>query len=143
MDPREETRRVLEEIRRIIKASPLSQRKVEDRAGFSRGYLSQLLARNLDLKFIHLIAILDALDRPPGAFFRSLYPDPRRPALEHFKAQSRLPSVDVRRSLEDLYDVGLESLHRLRERLERCEDAVTRLEDLGVLPSRARGGDEP
>lgn len=141
MDPRTETRRVLDALRQLIKESSLSQRKVEERAGFSRGYLSQLLAANLDLKFVHIIAVLDTLEVAPGPFFGRLYPDLRSPALESFKERSRMRSVNVRRDLDELYDDGLESLQQLRSRLERCESAVDRLEELGILPHTSEGGE--
>lgn len=139
MDPRTETRRVLDALRQLIKQSSLSQRKVEEHAGFSRGYLSQLLAANLDLKLVHIIAILDILEVDPGRFFNRLYPDLRSPALESFKERSRMRSIDVRRDLDELYDDGLESLQQLRSRLERCENAVDRLEELGILPHTSEG----
>ena len=133
MDPKAEARRIIAAIRLRIKSSPLSQRKIEERAGFSRGYLSQLLTEKLDLKVVHIMAILDVLDTPPARFFGALYPDPKRPALEHFKRTSRLDTPAVRRTMDDLYDLGLESLRRLRRRLERCEEAVSQLEELGLL----------
>ncbi|RMH23482.1 MAG: XRE family transcriptional regulator [Acidobacteria bacterium] len=144
MDPRYECRRVLDEIRRLIKRSPFSQRQVEARAGFSRGYLSQLLAENLDLKLVHIIAILEVLEVSPGHFFRTLYPDPRESALARFKSRSQLAaSAALNRDLDALYDAGLESLKQLRRRLERCEDAVERLERMGLLSRTGSGGGGP
>ncbi len=135
MEQEKEIIRILEAIRQRIRDSPLNQRKIEECSGFSRGYLSQLLNRNLELKVVHLLAILDALGIEPAAFFRDLYPDPRRPGLAHFErqAQEGARPASHRHEMDPLHSVGLASLRTLRERLERCEDAVAQLEDLGVL----------
>lgn len=134
-----ETGPALEEIRRLVQVSGLSQREVEERAGFSKGYLSQLLARNLDLKVWHVLAVLDALKHSPGGFFAQVYPARRFPALERFQESSRPLSQGMDEVLGRLYEYGVESLNELRGRLTRCERAVTKLEDLGFLEDpRAR-----
>ena len=78
---RRDIKPILEELRLMIRRSELSQRQVEEAAGFSRGYLSQLLAQNLDLKVWHLLAILDIFGEAPGDFFRRVRPG-RRPGQE-------------------------------------------------------------
>lgn len=135
MDPHAEAGRVLAALRLHIKSSPLSQRKIEERAGFSRGYLSQLLTEKLELKVVHIMAVLDVLEVPPAHFFAALYPAARPTALDRFKHSSRLDLPELNQTMDALYGLGLESLHRLRHRLARCEDAVEQLEDLGLLPS--------
>ena len=139
-----ETAPALEEIRRLVQASEISQRKVEQRAGFSRGYLSQLLARNLDLKMWHVLAILDALGHNPGEFFSRLYPGTRFPALERFQRTSKPLSEEMDETLGRLYKFGVESLNELRDRLSRCERAVSKLEAMGLLdePPVEGGSDE-
>lgn len=136
MDWKAEAAHALEEIRRMIKNSDLSQRMVEDRAGFSRGYLSQLLARNLDLKLCHVLAILDVFDRNPGEFFSAVYPSSRHPALEQFKNRSQPLSPEMDDVLARLYKFGVESLDDLRNRLARCEQAVSQLEAKGYLDDK-------
>ncbi len=133
MDPFAEACRVLGALRLHIKSSPLSQRKIEQRASFSRGYLSQLLSEKLELKVVHIMAILAVLDLPPSRFFAELYPTARPSALDHFKRSSRLDIPELSKTMDELYGLGLESLHGLRHRLARCEDAVEQLEGLGVL----------
>lgn len=123
-----ETGSALEEIRRLIKSSDLSQRKVEARAGFSKGYLSQLLARNLDLKVWHVLAILDALGFDPGEFFGRVYPRKRFRALDRFRRSSQPVTEEMDEVLVRLYGYGVESLNDLRGRLERCESAISKLE---------------
>ena len=140
MDPKEETIRVLKEIRAVITSSGSSQRKVETRAGFSKGYLSQLLAQNLDLKYWHVIAILRALDHSPDHFFARLYPERRPSALEHFRTRSQPLSQELDAELSRLYGSGIRSLRSLRERLESCEKAIADLETSGVL--RRTGGSQ-
>lgn len=135
----------LEEIRRLIRRSPYSQREVEARAGFSKGYISQLFARNLDLKVWHVLAILDALELNPGEFFFKVYPATRYRALESFQRASKPLSPEMDELLGRLYKHGIESLDELRGRLDRCEQAVSRLEEMGYLdgpPSRRRA-EEP
>ena len=134
-----QTRPALEEIRRLVQASGLSQREVEERAGFSKGYLSQLLARNLDLKVWHVLAVLDALKHSPGEFFAQVYPTSRFPALERFRETSRPLSQEMDEVLGRLYQYGVESLNELRGRLTQCE---RKIEDLGTLEDRRFGSGE-
>lgn len=137
----EEIRLVLSELRRMIKRSEYSQREVEDLAGFSKGYLSQLLARNLDLKVWHVLAILDVFKVGPSEFFERLYPGAgRAAALEGFTERSEPLVDDLDKALSTLYRVGAESLGQLRERLERCERAVAELEEKGLLDAGQVGG---
>lgn len=127
----------LEELRRLIRSSRFSQRAVEVRAGFSKGYLSQLFARNLDLKVWHVLAILDALELNPGEFFFKVYPATRYRALESFRRSSQPLSPDMDEMLGRLYHHGVESLNEIRDRLNRCEQAVSKLEEKGYLDGRS------
>lgn len=136
----EEIRLVLHELRRMIKRSEYSQRQVEELAGFSKGYLSQLLARNLDLKVWHVLAILDVFQVGPSEFFERLYPGAgRAAALESFSERSEPLVDDLDKALSTLYRVGVESLGQLRERLEACERAVAVLEEKGLLSAGKTG----
>ena len=74
MIQKEKLRPIVKELREMIERSDLSQRRVEKKAGFSKGYLSRLLAQNFDLKVWHLLAVLDSVDSHPGEFFQRLYP---------------------------------------------------------------------
>ena len=136
---KDEAVRALIELRRCIAQSDLSQRKIEDHAGFSRGYLSQLLARNLELKLWHVVAILDALEVPPGEFFRRVFPRSPRHALRGFQSSSQPLSEETDDLLARLYGHGVESLEDLRSRLARCERAVEELAE-GAMPERRQGG---
>lgn len=117
----------------MVEVSGLTQRQVDERAGFSRGYLSQLLARNLDLKLWHVLAILDVFGRSPGDFFTTVYPSPWHPALGEFKRRSQPLTEETDELLKRLYSCGVDSLGDLRGRLARCEQAVARVKELGFL----------
>ena len=137
---RSDVKAILEAVRLMIRRSELSQRQVEERVGFSRGYLSQLLAQNLDLKVWHLLAILDLFDESPSTFFARLGMGPARDALSDFAAAEPL-DVELAESLDRLYHVGVGSLARLRRRLERLDEAVGELERRGlVTPAGGDGG---
>ena len=137
MNPKDEAQRVLERIRLSIRQAGFSQRKVEELAGFSRGYLSQLLARNLDLKYWHLVAILDVLELSPAHFFGGLYPDAGPiSALHGFRDTSEPLSSEIDHDLNRVYGEGSGAVHELRERLERCERAISELEAKGFLEKR-------
>ena len=124
----------------MIERSQLSQRRVEEKVGFSRGYLSQLLAENLDLKVWHVLAVLEVFDLHPGEFFLKLYPVRRRPAGRPPAAAPSGEEIDE--VLERLYSLGAESLSRLRLRLVRCEQAVADLEGTGPVADLSASGED-
>jgi transcriptional regulator with XRE-family HTH domain len=142
---REKTRPVLEEIRRLLKEAGLNQTQVEERAGFSKGYLSQLMGLNLDLKVKHVLAVLEAMEGNPGELFSRAYPNAkkRHRALDDFQRASGPLTSEVEEILAYFYKHGVESLRGLRDRLERCEQAVARIEASGILDEfrrRKQGG---
>lgn len=122
-----EAYRILEEMRRLIRREGLSQRQVEKRVGFSKGYLSQLLARNMDLKFWHIAAVLRALDYSPRRFFSEVYAEPYDSALEIFRQKSQAVSGELAGALEKLYPDDPEPIRQLQKRVERCERAISEL----------------
>ncbi|MEM8994618.1 MAG: helix-turn-helix transcriptional regulator [Acidobacteriota bacterium] len=134
---RSDVKPILEALRQMIRRSELSQRQVEEAAGFSRGYLSQLLAQNLDLKVWHLLKILEIFDEHPGDFFHRLRPQDRPPldALAEFAERSSPRGDELVASFDRFYRVGLDSLTALRQRLERMEGAVEQLEERGLIDS--------
>jgi len=133
-DRKHEVAPVVEEIRTMIRRSELSQRRVEELAGFSKGYLSQLLAQNLDLKMWHVLTILDVFDMSPADFFESVFPRAHGgSALGNFVDGSQPLSGDIEMSIHQLYRLGVESLNEMRMRLRRCEKAVDQLEARGVV----------
>lgn len=131
MDVKDEADRVLEQIRLLLRRLDVSQRQVEQQAGFSRGYLSQLFARNMQLKYWQVIAILRVLDYSPRRFFAELYPEPYDSALEIFRRRSPPLTEELADSLEKLYPEGLPSVYELQLRVERCETAISELQRRG------------
>lgn len=132
-----ETRSILDELRRLIRLSDFSQRQVEMQAGFSKGYLSQLLGQNLDLKVHHVLSILNVLDIEPSEFFTRIFKKGAtsgKPAsLSHFAHQSDGLSEDLERWLGRIYRDKTQAIEQIRQRLDRCEDAVSQLEERGIV----------
>ncbi|MEM6456183.1 MAG: helix-turn-helix transcriptional regulator [Acidobacteriota bacterium] len=138
MEPETETRRMIARLRRLVDRSPLTRRQVEVRAGFSRGYITQLFAERIDLKYQHVIAILSALDLSPARFFRQAYPPLQSgyPALEAFRDEA-----EAARAIERAQKRSAASMRRLTERVARCEAAIAQLEARGLFDDDASGGD--
>lgn len=134
MDSKDVTLRILERVRLRLHRSRLTQREVEKRVGFSRGYLSQLLAGTVELKYWQLLAILHALEIEPSEFFAELFPRHRHPALEALDDDGRQVQANpLSRELARLFAFGIESVLDFYERLVRCEEALDELAALGVL----------
>jgi len=129
------TVRIVERLRLRILRSDLTQRAVESRVGFSRGYLSLLLNGTVELKYWHLLAILHAMKLEPSEFFGELFPRRRHPALESLDDVARHSEKgSLTYELAGLFGLGVETVVMLRERLALCEEAIDELTDLGVLP---------
>jgi transcriptional regulator with XRE-family HTH domain len=60
------------ELRKRIRASGLRYADIEERAGFSKKYLSQLLNGHVDLKLFQLFKILTALPVDLSEFFTAV-----------------------------------------------------------------------
>ncbi|MEM9293289.1 MAG: helix-turn-helix transcriptional regulator [Acidobacteriota bacterium] len=69
MDVDAEVQNALQLLRRAIQLSGLTLARVEDQAGLSRGYLSQLFNGRIELKLRHILLILDTLGIQPLIFF--------------------------------------------------------------------------
>lgn len=69
----EDVVRVRTRLREIVRLSSVSQRQIEERLGWSRGYLSQVLQGHITLSIAHVLAILKTLDAEPAQFFHSLF----------------------------------------------------------------------
>ena len=121
-----ETERILGQLRVLIADRGDAHRAIEDHAGFSPGYLSQLLGGHIDLKLEHLFAILAAIEHPPSQLFRSLYGEHAPAVVRHEREGLTVPED---RDLASVFGLGIASLAHLRTRLERCEDVLTDLQD--------------
>ena len=122
--PREidsEVRRIRHRLHAQVEDSDVPRHQVDRQLGHSNGYLSQLLAGTIDLKYRHVIAVLDAIGCPPPRFFQDAFPrrqkNPRRnPRLEAMLKTD--PDV------VGVYSLGIEAVQELRQRVERCEQAL-------------------
>lgn len=133
MKAKDETQRLVQRVRLLVYLSKLTQREIERRIGFSRGYLSQLLGGTVEMKLWHLLAVLDTLDMDPGEFFSEMFPRRRHRSLEMLDDIQRGAKNPLNLELARLYGFGIESIDDFRERLERCEEALGELRKLGVL----------
>ena len=118
--------RLLGRLRDFVEDSDVPRREIDARLGHAEGYLSQLLAGTLDLKYRHVIGILDAIDCPPQRFFGDVYPLPwRRDKGPPSSALAR--ALAVEKEVVGVYGLGVEAVHELRERLTRCEATLQEL----------------
>lgn len=131
---------VLDRLRWRIQCSTLTQRALERNLGFSKGYLSQVLRGHVDLKFNHLLSLLEALEIGAGDFFAELAEEPgaraEAPVEAKAAAPERVPTLERGLGLARLYTFGLESIDQLERRLERCEAALGQARSLGLLEER-------
>lgn len=72
-DSHPDIQRMLTILRSAVRMSQISNREVERRLEWSTGYLSRLLAEDMDLRVEHILDVCRALDFPPGDFFRVVY----------------------------------------------------------------------
>ncbi|MEM7583707.1 MAG: hypothetical protein AAF560_10040 [Acidobacteriota bacterium] len=111
---------LLEHLRDVIEDSDVPRREIDRRLGHSSGYLAQLLAGTLDLKYWQLIAILDVIDFPANEFFAGAFPLPK-PSLSRPADPAMAAALAIDRSIVGVYGFGVDSVRELRLRLERVE----------------------
>ncbi len=126
MDVGEEAQRVLRHLRDRVEDSDLPRREIERRLGLHGGYLSQLLSGGIELKYWHLIAVLEAIGYPWARFFAEVFPRRGRRRSPQLAARLR-----VNRDVVRIYGIGVETVRDLRRRLERCEELLLRLDSGG------------
>lgn len=112
MSLEEDVVRVRTRLREIVRLSSVSQRQIEERLGWSRGYLSQVLQGHITLSIAHVLAILKTLGSEPSQFFHSLFGG----ATEST------------------------ALGEIRERLARYDEAFAQLRAKGLLEGNETGG---
>ena len=89
-----------EELKRLLREHKTSQRAVETRYDWSRGYLSQVFQGRITLTLAHVLAILAVVDVSIVEFFQSLS-----------DRDDPLPMDEIRNRL-DQYDAQFEELRR-------------------------------
>jgi transcriptional regulator with XRE-family HTH domain len=73
----EEVKRATKLLETVMQAAGLTRKDLDQKLGAGPGYISQVLTGRMELKYRHILAILRALEVDPGAFFQTLYPEPR------------------------------------------------------------------
>jgi transcriptional regulator with XRE-family HTH domain len=68
-----EVERVCESLREVIRRKKSSLRNVEQALGQGRGYMSQLLGGNVDIKLKHVFSVLSVIGVEPDEFFMNVY----------------------------------------------------------------------
>lgn len=66
--------RVKDELKAAIRQKKRSQRWLEGKLGWGRGYISQIFTSRIELKVEHVFSLLKVLEVDPGQFFLALYP---------------------------------------------------------------------
>ncbi len=108
----EDVVRVRTRLREIVRLSSVSQRQIEERLGWSRGYLSQVLQGHITLSIAHVLAILKTLDAEPAQFFHSLFGGTTEKTV----------------------------IHEIREKLARYDEAFAQLRAKGLLDGTEASG---
>jgi len=139
----EDIRRVLRHLRDLIEDTELTQAEIERRAGLSAGYLGQLLGGRVDLKFRHVLAVLAVLAVPASRFWGAVFPRAHRqlPYLSHGHWPAVTTQLGGQQEVVRLYGFGIESVERLRRRLESCESDLVELLESGLLEELRRRGE--
>lgn len=83
---------VRESLRALMRERQISQREVETRCHWTRGYLSQVLQGRITLTLFHVLAVLRAVDEPWPEFFQRLFPT--QEPLDLDEIRSRLDRYD-------------------------------------------------
>lgn len=123
--PGDRAERHLDAVRRhlrdLVSDAGLSLAEIDRRLGRREGHLSQVLRGEIDLRYEHLLRVLDALDYDPATFFAGVFPRRRkRPA-------DAADPPRQSREVVQIYGLGLEEVRRLHRRLERCEAVLERV----------------
>ncbi len=125
----EEIARVAAALRTAIRLSGISHRQVERELGLSTGYLTRILARQVELRVRHVLDICRVIGLPPDRFFNALFPLQDSPEsvsrLERGLAQLH-PPLGHPAPLPDA--AAGEGRSKLPELLRRLRQAVDDLE---------------
>lgn len=76
MSEEDDVRRAIKLLEGVMRVEGVSKRGMDERLNKAPGYVAQVLSGRLELKFRHILAILEALEIEPRVFFRALFPEP-------------------------------------------------------------------
>lgn len=85
---------LLDDLVRLVRASPVTQREIERLNGWSDRYLSGVLSGNVRLTTLHMFGILRALDLAPEQVFERLYGERRAVGSEIDEIRQRIAGFD-------------------------------------------------
>jgi len=122
---RSEVERVIEALKRRIRAEGFRLRQIEERLGQTRDYLRQVLSGKIELKYEHIAGILAAMKVEPMDFFAEVYgPSHLRrgeePPLYHYSYQLVFWS-SLRAIIRELEEKGVFSKDEAARLLARLE----------------------
>ena len=102
----EETRRIVELLRTMLRVLPMTNREVERRLGYNVGYLSRLFSGSIELKLEQVIAICRVAGLKPGEFFRLAYGNSLPETEAAKKLQARLSALGSLRGSPQVPDAA-------------------------------------
>ncbi|HKH49044.1 MAG TPA: helix-turn-helix transcriptional regulator [Thermoanaerobaculia bacterium] len=129
----EEIARIAAALRTAIRLSGISHRQVERELGLSTGYLTRILAGQVELRVRHVLDVCRVIGLPPDRFFGALFPPQEGPEsmsrLERGLAQLHPPPgrpapLSSGDSSEARSKPVSELLRRVRQALEDLEAAL-------------------
>lgn len=133
----EEIVRIAAALRTAIRLSGISHRQVERELGLSTGYLTRILAGQVELRVRHVLDVCRVIGLPPERFFGALFPLQEGPEsmsrLERGLAQLHpapgrpapaLPPGKEPVAAESVVRPVSELLRRLRQAMEDLEAAL-------------------
>ncbi len=140
-----DVRRTLTLLRDKIRDCGLTQLDVQNRLGWGRSYISQLLTQQKSLRLEHVLMILKILELDPGEFFQEVFarrrPSDRRPARRP-AAVARSPYPDG----DDL-EAGMRDIRVMYAGIVRVlmnKGAITRVElNAAIARVQAQETEEP
>jgi hypothetical protein len=125
LDHQEDIRRLANALRTLIRLSSVSHRHIERELGLSTGYLTRILAGQVQLRVIHVLGVCHIIGLPPASFFAALYP-PAPPAsvaearllrgLGHLHPKPATQARDPESLLSEIQDFLTELRNERRER---------------------------
>ena len=130
----EEIARIAAALRTAIRLSGISHRQVERELGLSTGYLTRILAGQVELRVRHVLDVCRVIGLPPDRFFGALFPLQNGPdsmsRLERGLAQLHPPPGRPAPSMVEAAAGEVRSrpvselLRRLRQALDDLEGAL-------------------
>lgn len=117
----EHTLPILRELRALIKERGTTQLEIQERLGWGKTYVSQLLSQAKGLRLEQLLAILDVLQVEPEAFWARVYDWP-----QVADQAERLRAVEERvQEIAGRLVVAEESVERIAGLLESVRDLIS------------------